>query len=147
MILDQFQSAIDSAIAGIRKVIIGQDAAIRYSLVVVLCNQHALIEGVPGLAKTLLARTLAAGDSTVAAGKLALPEASGVYPFAELHSAAAREHTWLTVCSAAPHGGTHGEISVTHESGAWQIAGTHRGQAVRVAIAVTGLLQPPVITL
>jgi len=45
---------------GIRKVIIGQDDAIRFSLVVVLCNQHALIEGVPGLGKTLLARTLAA---------------------------------------------------------------------------------------
>jgi len=58
--LDQFQSAMESAIAGIRKVIIGQDDAIRYSLVVVLCNQHALIEGVPGLGKTLLARTLAA---------------------------------------------------------------------------------------
>jgi MoxR-like ATPase len=39
---------------------IGQEDAIRYSLVVVLCNQHALIEGVPGLGKTLLARTLAA---------------------------------------------------------------------------------------
>ena len=60
MNLDQFQSAMESAIAGIRKVIIGQDDAIRYSLVVMLCNQHALIEGVPGLAKTLLARTLAA---------------------------------------------------------------------------------------
>jgi MoxR-like ATPase len=58
--LDQFQSATESALAGIRKVIIGQDEAIRYSLVVVLCNQHALIEGVPGLGKTLLARTLAA---------------------------------------------------------------------------------------
>src|SRR2546423_9708954 len=51
---------METAIAGIRKVIIGQDDAIRYSLVVVLCNQHALIEGVPGLGKTLLARTLAA---------------------------------------------------------------------------------------
>jgi len=51
---------MESALAGIRKVIIGQDDAIRYSLVVVLCNQHALIEGVPGLGKTLLARTLAA---------------------------------------------------------------------------------------
>jgi MoxR-like ATPase len=58
--LDQFQSAMDAALAGVRKVIIGQDDAIRYSLVVVLCNQHALIEGVPGLGKTLLARTLAA---------------------------------------------------------------------------------------
>ncbi len=46
--------------AGIRKVIIGQEQAIRFSMVAVLCNQHALIEGVPGLGKTLLARTLAA---------------------------------------------------------------------------------------
>ena len=60
MNLDQFQSVMDTALAGIRKVIIGQDDAIRYSMVVVLCNQHALIEGVPGLGKTLLARTLAA---------------------------------------------------------------------------------------
>jgi len=58
--LDQFQAATENVLAGIRKVIIGQDDAIRYSLVVVLCNQHALIEGVPGLGKTLLARTLAA---------------------------------------------------------------------------------------
>ena len=60
MNLDQFQSTVETALAGIRKVIIGQEEAIRYSLVVVLCNQHALIEGVPGLGKTLLARTLAA---------------------------------------------------------------------------------------
>ena len=46
--------------SGIRKVIIGQEEAIRFSMVAVLCNQHALIEGVPGLGKTLLARTLAA---------------------------------------------------------------------------------------
>jgi len=58
--LEQFQSAIENMTAGIRKVIIGQEDAIRYSLLVVLCNQHALIEGVPGLGKTLLARTLAA---------------------------------------------------------------------------------------
>jgi MoxR-like ATPase len=58
--LDEFRSALDRAIAEIRKVIIGQEDAIRFSLVVVLTNQHALIEGVPGLGKTLLARTLAA---------------------------------------------------------------------------------------
>jgi MoxR-like ATPase len=58
--LDQFQSSIDRITAEIGKVIIGQEDAIRYSLIVVLCNQHALIEGVPGLGKTLLARTLAA---------------------------------------------------------------------------------------
>jgi MoxR-like ATPase len=58
--LDQFQTAIENATTAIGTVIIGQEAAIRYSLIVVLCNQHALIEGVPGLGKTLLARTIAA---------------------------------------------------------------------------------------
>jgi len=58
--LDQFRSSVDRITSEVRRVIIGQDDAIRYSLVVVLCNQHALIEGVPGLGKTLLARTLAA---------------------------------------------------------------------------------------
>jgi MoxR-like ATPase len=57
--LDQFQASIERVTAELRKVIIGQQAAIRQSLVVVLANQHALIEGVPGLAKTLLTRTLA----------------------------------------------------------------------------------------
>jgi MoxR-like ATPase len=58
--LDQFQATVDNVSAAIRKVIIGQDNAIRFSLVVLLTNQHALIEGVPGLGKTLLVRTLAA---------------------------------------------------------------------------------------
>jgi MoxR-like ATPase len=58
--LEQFHSTVAAVTAGIRQVIIGQDDAVRFSLVVVLCNQHALIEGVPGLGKTLLARTLAA---------------------------------------------------------------------------------------
>jgi len=51
---------METAVASIGKVIIGQEEAIRYSLVAVLCNQHAIVEGVPGLGKTLLARTLAA---------------------------------------------------------------------------------------
>ena len=59
MNLDQFQAAIERVTGEIGKVIIGQEDAIRQSLVVVLTNQHALIEGVPGVAKTLLARTLA----------------------------------------------------------------------------------------
>jgi len=45
--------------AEIRKVIIGQEAVIDMALIAVFCGQHALIEGVPGVAKTLLVRTLA----------------------------------------------------------------------------------------
>ena len=59
MNLDQFQAAIERVTAELGKVIIGQHAVIRQSLVVILANQHALIEGVPGVAKTLLVRTLA----------------------------------------------------------------------------------------
>jgi MoxR-like ATPase len=41
------------------KVIIGQAQVIDYALIAVFTGQHALIEGVPGVAKTLLVRTLA----------------------------------------------------------------------------------------
>jgi MoxR-like ATPase len=43
----------------IAKVIIGQDDVITCALIAVFTNNHALIEGVPGIAKTLLVRTLA----------------------------------------------------------------------------------------
>ncbi|MBF8983192.1 MoxR family ATPase [Lutibacter sp. B2] len=42
-----------------KKVIVEQDELIAYSLVSLLCGGHVLIEGVPGLAKTLMVRTLA----------------------------------------------------------------------------------------
>ncbi len=41
------------------KVVIGQQEAVSRALIVILTGQHALIEGVPGVAKTLLVRTLA----------------------------------------------------------------------------------------
>jgi MoxR-like ATPase len=44
----------------IRKVVMGHDAAIELMLVALLCRGHVLLEGVPGTAKTLLARTFAA---------------------------------------------------------------------------------------
>jgi MoxR-like ATPase len=42
------------------KVIVGQDAVIEEILIAIGANGHALLEGVPGLAKTLLISTLAA---------------------------------------------------------------------------------------
>jgi MoxR-like ATPase len=59
MTLEELKTALDRIAAEVGKVIIGQQDAVRFSLVTILCNQHALIEGVPGLGKTLLARTLA----------------------------------------------------------------------------------------
>ena len=56
---EQFQAVLESVNGEIRKVIIGQEAPVRQAIIVLLSGQHALIEGVPGLAKTLLVRTLA----------------------------------------------------------------------------------------
>src|SRR5208282_3892734 len=46
--------------SAIGTVIIGQNEAVRLSFVTLLCSGHSLYEGVPGVAKTLLVRTLAA---------------------------------------------------------------------------------------
>jgi len=51
-------ATLAAARAEVSKVIIGQDDAVDLALITLLCRQHALIEGVPGIAKTLLVRTL-----------------------------------------------------------------------------------------
>src|SRR5271168_4658947 len=57
--LEKLHQTLERARAEISKVILGQEGAIDSALTVILTRQHALIEGVPGVAKTLLARTLA----------------------------------------------------------------------------------------
>ena len=51
---------LDRTRAEVTNVVFGQERVVDFCLVAILCNQHALIEGVPGIAKTLLVRTLAA---------------------------------------------------------------------------------------
>jgi len=46
-------------LAGVQQSVIGQDAAVRLVFVTLACASHSLIEGVPGLAKTLLVRSVA----------------------------------------------------------------------------------------
>jgi MoxR-like ATPase len=50
---------LNRARAEVAKVIIGQQDVVDMALVTVFTNSHALVEGVPGIAKTLLVRTLA----------------------------------------------------------------------------------------
>src|SRR5919106_1897518 len=44
---------------GLGRTIVGQNQAVDLLLVTLLCGGHALVEGVPGLGKTLAVRTLA----------------------------------------------------------------------------------------
>jgi len=57
--LERLTAALRRAQTEIGKVIIGQDEAIRLALITILTRHHALVEGVPGIAKPLLVRTLA----------------------------------------------------------------------------------------
>jgi MoxR-like ATPase len=46
--------------AEVAKAVVGQDAAVTGLVIALLCRGHVLLEGVPGVAKTLLVRTLSA---------------------------------------------------------------------------------------
>ncbi len=54
------RSALLAVRAEVAKAVVGQDAAVAGLLVALLCRGHILLEGVPGVAKTLLVRSLAA---------------------------------------------------------------------------------------
>jgi MoxR-like ATPase len=55
----QVQERLEAALFEIKRVIAGQDQALERVLVCLLSGGHLLIEGVPGLAKTLTIRTVA----------------------------------------------------------------------------------------
>src|ERR671916_2883944 len=51
-------STVEHIRTELRKVIVGQDDAIEQILIALLAEGHALLEGVPGIAKTLTVKTL-----------------------------------------------------------------------------------------
>src|SRR5690348_2672210 len=53
------RAALQEALQEIKRVIVGQDAMLERLLVSLLAGGHVLLEGVPGLAKTLTVKTLA----------------------------------------------------------------------------------------
>jgi MoxR-like ATPase len=58
-VYDEPREALESALFEIKRVIIGQDAMLERVMVALLSGGHVLLEGVPGLAKTLTIKTLA----------------------------------------------------------------------------------------
>ena len=59
MTTEHLKQTLVAARAEVAKVIIGQTEVVDRCLIAIITGQHALIEGVPGVAKTLLVRTLA----------------------------------------------------------------------------------------
>ena len=60
---DTAREALLSLRTEVAKAVVGQDAAVTGLVIALLCRGHVLLEGVPGVAKTLLVRTLAAAMS------------------------------------------------------------------------------------
>ncbi|SHK05049.1 MoxR-like ATPase [Pseudonocardia thermophila] len=54
------RAALHAVRREVAKAVVGQDAAVTGLVVALLCRRHVLLEGVPGVAKTLLVRALAA---------------------------------------------------------------------------------------
>lgn len=57
---DSARNALEALRSEIAKAVVGQDAVVTGLVVALLCRGHVLLEGVPGVAKTLLVRALAA---------------------------------------------------------------------------------------
>src|SRR5437868_10719751 len=57
--VEKLQRGYHNMKAELGKVIVGQEAVIEELLIALFCRGHAMLEGVPGLAKTLLISTLA----------------------------------------------------------------------------------------
>lgn len=57
--IEKIQGARDRLVGEVRKVIFGQDEVIEQILIALFAGGHCLITGVPGLAKTLMIRTVA----------------------------------------------------------------------------------------
>ncbi|MEV7728352.1 MoxR family ATPase [Streptomyces sp. NPDC101733] len=60
---DSARSSLEALRTEIAKAVVGQDSAVTGLVVALLCRGHVLLEGVPGVAKTLLVRALAASLS------------------------------------------------------------------------------------
>ncbi|HVO17945.1 MAG TPA: AAA family ATPase [Anaeromyxobacter sp.] len=60
MDLEAIRARVGALRAEVHKVVVGQDAALDLLLTALLSDGHVLVEGVPGTAKTLLARAFAA---------------------------------------------------------------------------------------
>ena len=57
--VDAIKSAAERLQASVERVIVGKTQVVRLAMVALLCEGHILLEDVPGLGKTTLARAIA----------------------------------------------------------------------------------------
>ena len=57
--MEELQSKFRALYNEVHRAVVGQDQVVEQTVAAILCNGHAYVEGYPGLAKTLLVKTLA----------------------------------------------------------------------------------------
>jgi MoxR-like ATPase len=60
---EEARAALTALRGEVAKAVVGHDAAVTGLVIALLCRRHVLLEGVPGVAKTLLVRAVAAASS------------------------------------------------------------------------------------
>lgn len=60
MELDQFAEKYEQTVSEVSRVVLGQRSIVEHAVIALLAGGHVLLEGVPGLGKTLLVRSLGA---------------------------------------------------------------------------------------
>lgn len=85
---------------------------------------------------TLAASVYAAGSLVVKTGRLDLPPDDGVFPYAEVESAAANEHEVLTVATAQAAGEQPGALAAVRDGAGWRIHGAHQGRKIELRLTV-----------
>jgi MoxR-like ATPase len=58
------QEPAERVVANVERVIVGKHLEVRMALVALLCEGHILIEDVPGVGKTMLAKAISRSSST-----------------------------------------------------------------------------------
>jgi hypothetical protein len=82
----------------------------------------------------------------VSADKLALSPEHGVYPFASVKSASARQHRILTVCTAYPSASLTPKLTWRRDEDTWHIIGTDTGVDIRIRLEDRPDLISPIVS-
>jgi hypothetical protein len=93
---------------------------------------------------SLVASAAGRGNIAVRAAKLALPADDTVHPYAEVESAPALAHEFITVSTAAPKGSKPAALGIERTADGWKIGGAHAGRMIQAVLVTTG--EAPVIT-
>ena len=59
LFLDEVQRVVEPVLANVARAVVGKEEEVRLCLITLLCRGHLLIEDVPGVGKTMLAKALA----------------------------------------------------------------------------------------